>query len=70
MADSIATFFEMGGYARFVWPAYAIAFVVMAGFVVTSWRILRARQASLDTLEEAQPRRRQRRSAEKKAEEK
>jgi len=58
--DSIATFFEMGGYARFVWPAYAIAFVVMAGFVVTSWRTLRARRASLEALEEAQPRRRRR----------
>ncbi len=67
MMDSIAAFFEMGGYARFVWPAYAIAFVVMAGFVVTSWRTLRARRASLEALEEAQPRRRRRRSAEKKA---
>jgi heme exporter protein D len=67
MMDRIAAFFEMGGYARFVWPAYAIAFVVMAGFVVTSWRTLRDRRASLEALEEAQPRRRRRRSAEKKA---
>ena len=67
MSDSIATFLEMGGYARFVWPAYAIAFVVMAGFVVTSWRTLRARKASLEALEEAHPRRRRRRPAQKKA---
>jgi len=65
--DRIAAFFEMGGYARFVWPAYAIAFVVLAGFVVTSWRTLRARKASLEALEEARPRRRRRRSAQKKA---
>ena len=66
MTDSIAAFFEMGGYARFVWPAFAIAFVVMAGFVVTSWRTLRARQASLKALEGAQPHRR-RRSVQEKA---
>lgn len=62
MADSIAAFFEMGGYARFVWPAFAIAFVVMAGFIVTSWYTLRARQASLEALQGAQPRRRRKRS--------
>ncbi len=58
MMDSIAAFFDMGGYARFVWPAYTIAFIVMVGFVVTSWRTLRARQTSLDALEKAHPRRR------------
>ena len=68
MADSITTFFDMGGYARFIWPAYAIAFVVMVGFVVTSWRTLRARQASLDALEQAQPRRRRRQSNKKASE--
>ena len=70
MIDRIAAFFEMGGYARFVWPAFAIAFLVMAGFIVTSWRTLRARQASLAALEKAQPRARRGRSAEKKAQEK
>jgi len=27
--DSIAEFFAMGGYARFVWSAYAITFFVL-----------------------------------------
>ncbi|MHA1538396.1 MAG: heme exporter protein CcmD [Alphaproteobacteria bacterium] len=67
MAEQITTFFEMGGYARFVWPAYAIAFLVMAGFVVTSWRTLRARRASLEALEAALPQRRRRRPGNERA---
>ena len=29
MFDSIAEFFAMGGYARFVWSAYAVTFFVL-----------------------------------------
>ena len=29
MLDSIAEFFAMGGYARFVWSAYAVTFFVL-----------------------------------------
>ena len=29
-------FLRMGGYARYVWPAYGIAFVVLAGGVWTA----------------------------------
>jgi heme exporter protein CcmD len=35
----------MGGYAVFVWPAYGVAFTVLGGLVLWSWR--RHRQAVL-----------------------
>ena len=28
------SFFDMGGYAAFIWPAFGLTFVVMAGMVV------------------------------------
>ncbi len=34
--NSFQHFLEMGGYARFVWPSYALAALVLAGFVATS----------------------------------
>lgn len=44
-------YLAMGGYAVFVWPAYAIAVVVIGGMVVLSWRRYRA---SVRELERAQ----------------
>ncbi len=46
-------FFSMGGYARFVWPAFAVATVVMAVLALVSRRTLRARQAELEALRRA-----------------
>lgn len=62
--DSIESFLAMGGYARYVWPAFAFAALVMIGLLAASLRSLRARQAALKTLEEARgprPRRGRRR---------
>ena len=59
--DRIVAFFEMGGYGVFVWPSFAIALVVMAAFVVTSLRTLRAREAVLKRLEASRGDRRARR---------
>ncbi|MDP6952249.1 MAG: heme exporter protein CcmD [Alphaproteobacteria bacterium] len=40
----MSEFFDMGGYARFVWPAYGVATAVM---VALAWRIVsRARRAN------------------------
>ena len=40
-------FFDMGGYAAFVWPAYAVTFAVVALNVVWARRALtRARAAA------------------------
>jgi heme exporter protein D len=40
----MSEFFDMGGYARFVWPAYGIATLVLAAL---AWRVIaRARHAT------------------------
>ena len=56
--QTISTFFAMGGYAGFVWPAYAVAVLVLAGLLVASRRALRARERALAILEAAMTRRR------------
>jgi len=47
------TFFEMGGYAAYVWPAFSIAAVVMIALLVLSLQRLRSREAELRRLEAA-----------------
>jgi heme exporter protein D len=47
------TFFEMGGYAAYVWPAFGIAAVVMIALLVLSLQRLRSREAELRRLEAA-----------------
>lgn len=60
----MADFFAMGGYAAYVWPAYALAALVMVGILVASIRELRSREATLKALEGSRPaRRRSRREA-------
>ena len=49
---SAAEFFHMGGYAVYVWPAYGLAAVVLAGLLSASLRDLKTRQAALDSLTE------------------
>ncbi|HEY7689417.1 MAG TPA: heme exporter protein CcmD [Dongiaceae bacterium] len=39
--SSLSDFLAMGGYAGFVWPAYAIAAAVLIGVLAVSWRQLR-----------------------------
>ena len=34
--DAFVHFLAMGGYARFVWPAYGVAFLVLAWMLVDS----------------------------------
>ncbi len=55
---SVATYLAMGGYAAFVWPAYAASFVGLAGAVVltlAAWRRARARLARLEALKDDRP---------------
>jgi heme exporter protein D len=47
------SFFEMGGYAAYVWPAFGIAAVVMIALLVLSLQRLRSREAELRRLEAA-----------------
>jgi heme exporter protein D len=49
--DRIASFFAMGGYAAYVWPAYLIAALVMIGQVAVTLNTLRRREAALAELE-------------------
>ncbi len=36
--SALAEWFAMGGYAVFVWPAYAIAAIVLGGLSMEFWR--------------------------------
>ena len=53
----MSSFFAMGGYASYVWPAYALALIVLGGIAWASIRSLRAREAEARALEAARPRR-------------
>jgi len=48
--DGLAGFLAMGGYGGFVWPAYGVALVVLAGILVHSLRRLRATERLLAEL--------------------
>ena len=43
-------FFAMGGYAAFIWPAFAITAIVLTGLLVISLRGVRIREARLNAL--------------------
>ena len=47
MSDTVSSFFAMGGYAAFVWPAYALAGAVLVGLLLVSLRQLRRGEADL-----------------------
>ncbi|HEV2161824.1 MAG TPA: heme exporter protein CcmD [Stellaceae bacterium] len=47
----MAQFFAMGGYARFVWPAYGVAVIVLVGLLVHSVIFYRRAQRALDAEE-------------------
>lgn len=57
----MASFFEMGGYAGYVWPAYAVTAVVMGALLVASLRTLRNRETEFRLLQQARPERARRR---------
>jgi heme exporter protein D len=56
--DRIDTYLAMGGYAAYVWPALAVAAVVMIGQLVLTLRTLRRREAAQAELEAVRQRRR------------
>lgn len=51
-------FFDMGGYAAYVWPAFGVAAAVMIALLVLNLRAMRAREAALKGLEAAARRQR------------
>ena len=51
------TFFDMGGYAAYVWPAYGVAATVLISVWIASLRGLRARESEIEAVEAERPRR-------------
>jgi heme exporter protein D len=51
MSGAVIAFLAMGGYARFVWPAYAVAFLVLGVLVGDSALSYRRRRRELAALE-------------------
>jgi heme exporter protein D len=49
---AIAQFLDMGGYARFVWPAWGLAAIVLGGLLIDSVVTYRRNRRDLDAAEE------------------
>ncbi|MHA1597171.1 MAG: heme exporter protein CcmD [Alphaproteobacteria bacterium] len=47
-------FFNMGGYASFIWPSYLVTAVVMVGLLVVSIRKRKSVEAALAALQQTQ----------------
>ena len=47
----MSDFLHMGGYAGFVWPSFAITFLVLVVLLVASLRSLRAQETALAALQ-------------------
>ena len=60
MMDAIREFLSMGGYAVFVWPAFGVTALVMIALLAASIRGLRKERQTLELMEVARPRRRER----------
>ncbi|MGC2855080.1 heme exporter protein CcmD [Novispirillum sp. DQ9] len=61
----MANYFDMGGYAGYVWPSYAVAAIVLVALFVATWRGLKTRERTLEMLQAARgPRRRRAAGAE------
>ncbi len=52
--DRMSEFLTMGGFAGFVWPAYAVVATVLAALFVVSRRRLAAAEAELAAVESAE----------------
>ncbi|MEI7608064.1 MAG: heme exporter protein CcmD [Rhodospirillaceae bacterium] len=57
----MADYFAMGGYAAYVWPAYAVTVVMLVGTLVATLAGLRRREAMVKALEAVRPSRAARR---------
>lgn len=52
------TYFAMGGYAVYVWPAYGLAAAALGGLTLLSWRRYRNSARNLQRLQRQLGRRR------------
>ncbi len=51
--EILTSFFEMGGYARFIWPAFGLSFLVLGVLLVTSIRSFKNTEATLTSMQTA-----------------
>jgi heme exporter protein D len=49
--SALGAYFAMGGYAAYVWPAYAAAIAVLGGIALASWRRYRRAVRELERLQ-------------------
>jgi heme exporter protein D len=47
----MSDFFAMGGYAVYIWPAYAASLVGLGGAIIFTWRAYRLAARRLAALE-------------------
>ena len=50
--SAVGAYFAMGGYAVYVWPAYALSAAVLGGLALFSWRRYRDSVRSLERLQQ------------------
>ena len=50
-------YFDMGGYAGYVWSAYIVAAGILVALWIVSVRALKARETELERIEADNPRR-------------
>lgn len=55
-ASPLQAFFAMGGYGAYVWPAYAVALIVIAGMVAQTALNAHRQRERLRALEKDGPR--------------
>ncbi|MGH6881439.1 heme exporter protein CcmD [Hypericibacter sp.] len=53
MSDGLGSFFDMGGYGAFVWPAYALVAALLVWLLVNRIGRLKRRESELARLEQA-----------------
>lgn len=58
--NALFEYLHMGGFAWFIWPAYALTLGFMIGITVATVRSLRANRRMLAQLEQASPHRQRR----------
>lgn len=51
MSAALHDYLLMGGYAPFIWPAYAVAALVLIAFAIDSWRRVHRATTDLRRLE-------------------
>ena len=58
MTETLGQFLAMGGYARFVWPAYGLAVLILGGIALQSYRAWRRQQRLWSAISVTRPPRR------------